>query len=413
MRLRRAAAFAFSTSLAMGCWLAVHPAPSRAALAVVGVDDTLSLKHDRTAVVPAPGVLQNDVNVGSTTVSLTRDVTHGSLDLRPDGGYTYVPDPGYVGTDSFAYLPSGLLSTGATVTITVTNVAPVARADTYSTPSRTTLVVPAPGVLANDSDADGDALVAQLAGGGSSGSIDLDPNGGFTYAPGGGFSGAATFQYRVWDGAAWSALATVTVNVAAATPTPSPTPTPTPTPLLPLPSLIPLPSLGIGSPAPSPSATPSPTGGQQGESPAPSADEDDGGTSLGVGSSSGSAGGGAGQGATGGSSVDPAGGGQAAPVSVGPGGLGVRTSAGRGESLGELGVRILGGIEVAQLWFVPAGVLGGPGILVILWVALQTGAGMAWLPAARRLRREDALPPIGARTEGDRVDRERRAHATA
>jgi hypothetical protein len=56
---------------------------------------------------------------------------------------------------------------------------------------------------------------------------------------------------------------------------------------------------------------------------------------------------------------------------------------------GDLTVRILGGLDVSQLWFIPAGVLGGPGLLVILWVALQVGAGMAWLPATRRLRGDE------------------------
>jgi hypothetical protein len=76
-------------------------------------------------------------------------------------------------------------------------------------------------------------------------------------------------------------------------------------------------------------------------------------------------------------------------VSVGAGGLGVRTTADVGESLGDLTVRILGGLDVSNLWYVPAGVLGGPGLLVILWVALQVAAGMAWLPAARRLRGDE------------------------
>ena len=178
--------------------LAVPPSPARAALAVVGVNDSLSTKHDRTRTVAAPGVLANDLNLlGGTTVSLVQDVTHGTLTLRSDGGYTYTPDPGYVGSDSFRYLPSGLLSTGARVSITVTNAAPVARNDAYSTPGRSSLVVPAPGVLANDTDGDGDALVAELEdGGGVSGSLDIDSDGTLRFSPGGGFSGSATVSYR-------------------------------------------------------------------------------------------------------------------------------------------------------------------------------------------------------------------------
>lgn len=48
---------------------------------------------------------------------------------------------------------------------------------------------------------------------------------------------------------------------------------------------------------------------------------------------------------------------------------------------------ILGTLDIAPLWFVPAAVVGAPGLLVILWIALQLGAGLAWLPVARRFRR--------------------------
>ena len=37
-----------------------------------------------------------------TTVPVV-DVAHGSLTLNADGSFQYIPDPGYVGTDSFTY----------------------------------------------------------------------------------------------------------------------------------------------------------------------------------------------------------------------------------------------------------------------------------------------------------------------
>src|SRR2546422_964283 len=129
-----------------------------------------------------------------------------------------------------------------------------------------TAVVAAPGVLANDTDADGDALVAALVGS-VSGSLSLDPNGGFRYTPPGGFSGTTTFSYRVWDGVTWSLSTTVALMLLAPLPTPVPTPSPSPTPTatpsptptpLPIPSLpipsLPIPSLPIPSiPLPTPS----------------------------------------------------------------------------------------------------------------------------------------------------------------
>ena len=101
--------------------------------------------------------------------------------------------------------------------IDVTNAVPVARNDSY-TWAGGTLTVSAPGVLANDSDADGDALTAELVGGGVSGSLDLDPDGGFQLHPGGGFGSSGSFKYRVSDGKGWSPPVTVTLTIAAATP---------------------------------------------------------------------------------------------------------------------------------------------------------------------------------------------------
>jgi len=38
---------------------------------------------------------------------------------------------------------------------------------------------------------------------------------------------------------------------------------------------------------------------------------------------------------------------------------------------------------------VPAATIAVPGLLVILWVAIQALGAIAWMPAVRRLQRED------------------------
>src|SRR5436190_1304426 len=73
---------------------------------------------------------------------------------------------------------------------------PVAIADTYGTPAHTTLVVAAPGVLANDIDVLGTNLTARLGSGPTHGNLTLATDGGFRYQPDGGFSGTDTFTYR-------------------------------------------------------------------------------------------------------------------------------------------------------------------------------------------------------------------------
>ncbi len=96
------------------------------------------------------------------------------------------------------------------------NRAPVAGNESFSTQAGTVLNIAAPGVLGNDSDADGNTLTVQLQTGPVQGTLLLNPNGSFTYTPVAGFVGTLTFAYRANDGQAnnnLSNIATVTINV--------------------------------------------------------------------------------------------------------------------------------------------------------------------------------------------------------
>ncbi len=68
-------------------------------------------------------------------------------------------------------------------------------------------------VLANDSDADGDMLTAQLLQGPGTGTLVFSKDGNFVYTPAEGFFGTDSFVYRAFDGTTWSAAATVTIVV--------------------------------------------------------------------------------------------------------------------------------------------------------------------------------------------------------
>ncbi len=85
----------------------------------------------------------------------------------------------------------------------------------YQVDSGAGLAVPATtGVLANDHDADGDALTVTLATGPSSAaSFNLQPDGSFTYTSVAGFTGTDSFTYTVSDGVASPATATATITV--------------------------------------------------------------------------------------------------------------------------------------------------------------------------------------------------------
>ncbi|MGB1223822.1 MAG: beta-1,3-glucanase family protein, partial [Mycobacterium sp.] len=103
--------------------------------------------------------------------------------------------------------------------------APVAVDDAFSTPENTAVVG---NVLANDTDIDADVLSATLGSGAAHGSVDLSPNGWFTYTPNADFSGTDEFTYTASDGTANSDAATVTLTV---TMVDGPQPDAAPTPL--------------------------------------------------------------------------------------------------------------------------------------------------------------------------------------
>jgi VCBS repeat-containing protein len=69
-------------------------------------------------------------------------------------------------------------------------------------------------VLANDSDADGDELTVSLNTGASHGTLTLNSDGTYAYAPFTDWTGTDTFTYTIADGYEGSAAATVTITVA-------------------------------------------------------------------------------------------------------------------------------------------------------------------------------------------------------
>ncbi len=173
------------------------------------------------------GVLANDTDPGGRTLTASLAAgggpAHGALTLNADGSFTYHPNAGFAGPDSFSYIASnGLSSSAATaVTVNVTATAPTAVADAYTAlPSQTLSITAAAGVLANDTDANGLALAATLASGGgpSHGSLTLNADGSFAYTPVAGFHGQDSFRYVPSDSLSSGAATTVTVTVTAGNP---------------------------------------------------------------------------------------------------------------------------------------------------------------------------------------------------
>lgn len=184
--------------------------------------------------VPAPGVMANDVLPSSGTwvpEVVTGPTTEASLTLFPDGGLSYRAG-GYLGLDEFTYhyinSDTNEMTDPVPVRIRVgDNILPVAVDDSYTLPADAPFAIPVEsGVLSNDSDPDGDPLIASL-------SDSPPPFPTFDFSFDGSFSGVTPalavdttylFHYRASDTPGSEAEAQVSITVMAAGP---PTDTPT------------------------------------------------------------------------------------------------------------------------------------------------------------------------------------------
>ena len=99
--------------------------------APIANDDFFSTLEDTSITYSAAQILGNDTDINGdplTIVSVT-SVSGGSVVLNPDGTVTFTPDSNFSGTAEFSYIASdgSLESNEATVTVTVTPVAPPRR----------------------------------------------------------------------------------------------------------------------------------------------------------------------------------------------------------------------------------------------------------------------------------------------
>ncbi|HTK77374.1 MAG TPA: tandem-95 repeat protein [Gemmataceae bacterium] len=187
----------------------------------VAANDNSTTAEDTPLTVSAPGVLGNDSDVDgdALTAVLVAGPAHGTLALNANGSFTYNPAANYNGADSFTYKArdlSGALSGVGTVSLTVTpvNDPPVAANESYTTAEEAPLTLAAPGVLANDTDVDGDALTAVLVTGPAHGTLTLNSSGSYTYTPAAAYNGPDSFTYKARDpSGALSNAGTVTFTV--------------------------------------------------------------------------------------------------------------------------------------------------------------------------------------------------------
>lgn len=194
---------------------ATPPGPVPSQTTLIANPDYYAVAPDKVLTAPterSSGVLANDVNCLSARIDTPP--AHGTLTLNPNGGFTYQPDSGFIGTDSFTYVGQNgtVESNPAQVSLRVgpangasSALPPIANPDAWALTQDLPLNIPnsgtlASGVLANDGDPQGYPLTATVEGLPTHGTLTLDPLGGLTYVPDSGFVGRDRFTYSVSNG---------------------------------------------------------------------------------------------------------------------------------------------------------------------------------------------------------------------
>ncbi|WP_147678517.1 Ig-like domain-containing protein, partial [Algibacter pacificus] len=149
--------------------------------------------------------------------------TNGTVVINPDGTFTYTPNPGFVGEDTFTYevcddgTPQACDQ--ATVTVTVDPLDPTDN-DTYANDDAYNVNLNHPingNVLDNDNDPEGDIQTVNTTpvDAPNNGTLVLNTDGTFTYTPNPGFTGDDSFIYEVCDSGTPQACdqATVVITV--------------------------------------------------------------------------------------------------------------------------------------------------------------------------------------------------------
>ena len=152
-----------------------------------------------------------DADGDPVTYSLATAPTGASMNAQT-GVLSWTPT--LAGNYSFSIAAADGKGGGTTqafsLTVKAANVAPVAVGDSVSTNEDTAIVI---NVLANDTDANGDALTASMLTGPAHGKLVKNADGSFGYTPDKDWFGTDSFTYIASDGKVNSSLATVTIVV--------------------------------------------------------------------------------------------------------------------------------------------------------------------------------------------------------
>ena len=218
---RRVRIAAAGTTLALAAGLTLAIASPAHAAAPMGGADAFAVTQDVALTVGNPGLFANDSDPEGDSFGFhsvwppAGGVLPGEeLQTVPEGGLVYFPPTGYTGTRTWQYRLEDAADVSDYIDIVFTispaappaptNQPPVGTADTYNVAQNSWINIPAPGLLANDSDPDGDPLTLVGQGYDTVGplgeSMTTWADGRLAYLAAPGFVGTRTWWYEVSDG---------------------------------------------------------------------------------------------------------------------------------------------------------------------------------------------------------------------
>ncbi len=161
----------------------------------------------------------NDIDGDNLVINTTptSNPTNGTVSINPDGTYTYTPDNGFTGTDSFMYevCDDGNPSLCDQTTVTITVLPNTGNATSAMDDSGIGLINMdiSGSMIANDSDPEGDGQMVNTVpvSNPTNGSVVINMDGTYTYTPNADFTGNDQFVYEICDDHSMSACTQATV----------------------------------------------------------------------------------------------------------------------------------------------------------------------------------------------------------